>query len=72
MITWDGTIVRMDGVAILDAEARRGQMVRISRSRNAEGEASYAIDGSGPAEIAWRIGIPAEGLVTAATIRQEV
>ncbi|MGD0263524.1 MAG: hypothetical protein ABSD47_01055 [Candidatus Methylomirabilota bacterium] len=72
MITWDGTTIRCDGVAICDAEARRGQQVRISRTRNNLGEASYAIDADGPAEAAWLIGVPAQGPVTAATIRQEV
>jgi len=73
MITWDGTIVRVDGVAILDAEARRGETVRIAWQRDAEGKASYSInppDGSA-AEALWQITIPAAGPVTAAIVRQE-
>lgn len=73
MITWDGTIVRMDGVAILDAASRRGETVRIARQLDAEGKATYSInpaDGSA-AETVWEITIPAAGPVTAAITRQE-
>ena len=73
MITWDGTIVRVDDVAILDAANRRGEVVRIARQRDADGKASYSInppDGSA-AEAVWQITIPATGPVTAAIMRQE-
>jgi len=60
-VAWDGSLLRANGVAILDGERWRGERVVVGLQIDPDGEPSYLINPDSACQTTATIAIPVNG-----------